>query len=294
MQEMRLKKAKAKAQTKKSWCLMALKHFLLILRPINCLIAALGAMIGYSLSIGSIAINFPLFLSMIAVFLICGAGQAINDFFDFEIDKQSTKKRILTQGFIERKTAFNYSIALFLLGIIISWFLGIIPFLIALVFSFLLFFYSWQLKNYKFVGNFVIALATSFTLIFGSSLNSINQLPIILAFGAFFANLSRELVKDIEDLKIDKDFKQTLALMIPLDGVKSLALLFGLGAVIVVFLPFYLGMLSSIWYLFFLFLAVLAIIYAFKELFSNNYRKSHNLLKTAMLLVLLAFLGGLV
>ena len=273
---------------------MALKHFLLILRPINCLIASLGVFIGFALSTGNIAINFPLLLAMLAVFLICGAGQAINDFFDLEIDKQSTKKRILTQGFIQPKTAYNYSIALFIIGILISLFLGKTQFIIGAIFSLLLFVYSWQLKKWKFFGNIVIALSTAFTIIFGASLTGNYQLPIILAFGAFFANLSRELIKDIEDLKIDKDFKNTLALMIPINGVKTLAGLFALAAVIVVFIPYYLRIFSNIFYLFFLLLTVLAIIYAFKELFSNNYRKSHNYMKYAMFLVLLAFLGALV
>ncbi|MDO8538557.1 MAG: UbiA family prenyltransferase [archaeon] len=273
---------------------MPLKDFLLILRPINCLIAALGVLIGFGLSTGALNSSYPLLLAMIAVFLICGAGQAINDFFDLEIDKQSTKKRILTQKLIEPKTAYYYSIALFLIGIMISLFIGPTQFLIALVFSLLLFFYSWKLKNYKFLGNIIIATSTAFTIIFGASITGNYRLAIILAFGAFFANLSRELIKDIEDLNIDKDFKKTLPLMIPLNGVKTLALLFAIAAVVVVFIPYYFAMLSNIFYLFFLVLAVLAIIYAFKELFSNNYRKSHNFMKLAMLLVLVAFLGALI
>ena len=65
-----------------------MKHFLEILRPVNCLMASVAVFIGaYIGGIDWTASLEPLILAMASAFLICSGGMVINDFFDARLDK---------------------------------------------------------------------------------------------------------------------------------------------------------------------------------------------------------------
>ena len=68
---------------------MNYQPYLTIIRPFNCIMAAVATLIGFSVALGGFAFTIPLMLAMVSAFLICGAGQAINDYFDREIDKKT-------------------------------------------------------------------------------------------------------------------------------------------------------------------------------------------------------------
>ncbi|MDO8627891.1 MAG: hypothetical protein Q7K42_05475 [Candidatus Diapherotrites archaeon] len=67
---------------------MTLKAYLELVRPVNCLMSAIATMIGYFVSFNKIAYSNELFFLMLGSFFVCGFGQAINDFFDSEVDKK--------------------------------------------------------------------------------------------------------------------------------------------------------------------------------------------------------------
>ena len=111
--------------------------YLEILRPINCAMAAVGVWIGFLLV--SNTLYTPLLpLALISAFLICGAGQCINDYFDYKIDKQKAPQRPIPAGKIPPDFAVYYALSLFGIGILLAVFLGVFPLLIAILYSFLL------------------------------------------------------------------------------------------------------------------------------------------------------------
>jgi len=108
------------------------------------LAGVIGAAIAYSASPGDILL---LPLVFIAVFLITGAGNAINDYFDAGIDAVNRPDRPIPSGRLKKGYAYKFSILLFASGILTAYFIGTIPFLIALFNSLLLYFYAFSLKR---------------------------------------------------------------------------------------------------------------------------------------------------
>ena len=76
-----------------------------IIRVWNCIMAGLAAVIGMKIVCGAIT-GMPVFdtvLVFLSVFLITGAGNVINDFFDADIDTINRPKRRIPSGRINRK-----------------------------------------------------------------------------------------------------------------------------------------------------------------------------------------------
>ncbi len=184
-----------------------------LLRPKNCVMASIATIIGFVLVSFNITTSF--FLAIIVTFIICGAGQAINDVFDAKIDKKTKdKNKPIASGKISEKNALYYAIVLFIIGNILALFINQTAFIISIIISILLILYSALLYKKKYFGNFIIAIGTALPFIFGAaSANNISALVVVFAISAFFANMARELTKDFEDIKKDKGFKITLPML---------------------------------------------------------------------------------
>ncbi|RLJ08915.1 MAG: digeranylgeranylglyceryl phosphate synthase [Candidatus Aenigmatarchaeota archaeon] len=181
--------------------------YLELMRPSNCLMSSFAVIIGAFLIIGKSLeqfISYQLLLGIVAVFLITGAGNAVNDWFDVEADKINRPKRPIPSERVSRNSALIFSIMLFVLGIIMTGFINWICFAIALINSALLVLYSKYLQNKMFIGNAIIAYLTGSTFLFGGAIMGNIYLPLILMFLAGFVTFSREIVKDIEDIEGDK------------------------------------------------------------------------------------------
>ncbi len=294
---------------------MPLIDYWKILRPKNCAIASFGAFIGYCLTHGIMAFNPLIGLGMATVFIICGAGQAINDYFDLQIDRKIKPQRPLAAGRMKPENAYYFAVALFVLGIILSAFINYTALAIAVVFSFLLYAYSAFLGKYKFIGNWVVASGTAFTLVFGSAVArnyffyfflpkgtillgrpaaEAFFLPLVLAFAALFANAAREIIKDSEDLSGDKGKKKTLPQMVSRKTVKAVVASLYSMTIVAALIPLFLGIFSNVFYLSLVSLSILAFIYSFILLLKNSLHKSQISSKAGMFLGLTAFLLGLI
>lgn len=177
------------------------------LRPLNCLMSIIAVLVGGFLILNTI--DFVIIYAAIAVFLITGAGNVINDYVDIEADKINRPNRPIPSGRISKKSALIYAILLFAIGIIISGFINWLIFIIAIVNSLLLVLYSTHLQNKIFVGNILVAYLTASTFLFGgaaafSGSFQALSLPLLLMLLSGLATFSREIVKDIEDLEGDK------------------------------------------------------------------------------------------
>src|SRR3989338_49175 len=196
---------------------MKLNPFIEILRPFNCVIAGFATFIGYLISFSYFNLSIELLFLALASFFICGAGQAVNDFFDRDIDAKTKKHKVIPSKRMNERTAFFYSIFLFFVGVIFA--------------------YSAFMQKYKYIGNFIVAFGTGFTLIFGASVSGNYFFASILALSAVAANLGRELIKDIEDLKGDKGFKITLPQLLNLNSVSYLVFFYLIIAIISSYFP---------------------------------------------------------
>ncbi len=187
--------------------------YLELMRPHNCLMSVFAVFIGgllvmkWDLSqLFALSPVSPIYLALLAVFLIAGAGNAINDYVDVEADRINKPRRPVPSGRVSRNKALAFSVILFAAGIVLA---GIPPmntftFIIAALNSVLLVLYSFYLQGKLLAGNLAISYLAGSTFLFGgASLGNI-VLPFILGLLAGLATLSREIIKDIEDMEGDR------------------------------------------------------------------------------------------
>jgi len=218
--------------------------YLEIIRPLNCIMAGIGALVGciiVGIPMSNYLVLFKIGLAFAVVFLVTAAGNTLNDYCDAEADKINHPARPIPSGRLKQKKAMNFAIGLFISGMIISCFLNTGSFLIAVVAVMLLVAYEKKLKNKGFTGNVAVSVLVAFVFIFGGGSLSgnvtgvttmkifLNEMKIVLVLAgmAFLANLGREVIKDIEDVEGDTD-RVTLPMRI---GVKNAGLVVS-GAII--------------------------------------------------------------
>lgn len=273
---------------------MSLVNYFSLLRPLNGLIAIIGVFTGFSIANGSFAFTTHLGLAFLAAFLINGAGNLINDYYDFDIDKKQGKNKTLTSGNVSRKKLRGLASALFLIGIMISYFINAQAFTIAILVSVLLYIYSAFMRDHKYIGNWVVASATSLTLIFGASLIQNYEIVFWLAGSAMFANVAREVIKDVEDAKTDKGTKTTLAIIIDPGKLKLIVLVEYMIAILIGFYVWANGLLTGIIFIVLLGVAAFLFFRSWRLLIYNKFKEAQQYSKYGMIIALLAFLGGMI
>ncbi len=278
-----------------------MKIFLELMRYKNCAMAgfagAIGAAIAYSAIIAhsSAAMDVLLIpLVFLVIFLITGAGNAINDYFDSGIDAVNRPDRPIPSGRLTKGSAYKFSIALFASGILMAYFIASVPFFIALFNSLLLYFYAFFLKRKVFVGNLSVSYLTGSTFIFGGAAYGIKgiEATYVLFILSMLATLAREIVKAIEDMDGDsKDGAVTLPIRIGERPSAYIASAVGLLAVLLSPLPYITGLFKDS-YLLVVGIADIVFLYAVFLILKKNPSASSKYFKVAMFLALVAFIAG--
>jgi len=180
--------------------------YLEILRFKNCLMAAFAVLIGsfLYLKLDLLLVWQPVAFAMLAAFLITGAGNTINDYFDVEADRLNRPKRPIPSEKVSVRGALAYSIFLFAFGIILASLTNLLAFGIAVFNSLMLVVYSWSLQHKTFFGNFTVGYLTGSTFLFGGAAVGNIQLPLLFGLLAGLATFSREIIKDLEDIEGDR------------------------------------------------------------------------------------------
>jgi geranylgeranylglycerol-phosphate geranylgeranyltransferase len=274
-----------------------MKVFLELIRYKNCTMAGLAAVIGAAIAYSAAPGNIVwMGLIFITVFIITGAGNAINDYFDANIDAINRPDRPIPSGRISKESAYNLSISMFFLGWIISFFIGSngIPQLIAIFNSILLMLYAKTLKRKVLVGNLSVSYLTGSTFLFGGAAYGGKgiQVILILFFLSMLATFAREIVKTIEDIEGDKlDGASTLPIKIGETKASYVACAFGLLAVFLSPLPYFMGLFNE-YYLVVVGIADIVFIYAMVQILRKNPTGSSKYFKVGMFLAMLAFIAG--
>ena len=180
---------------------MELKAYAMLSRPVNIVVASIAVVLAAGMTH---EMSFSIVYAIASVICITAAGNAINDYFDYEIDVINKPQRPLPSGKIEKKSAYVFSLVMFAGGSAISFLISPLCALIACSASIVLYYYAKILKNEGFIGNLTIAGLTGMAIIYGGlSVSGIEQIMYVALF-AFMVNLGREIVKDIEDYEGDK------------------------------------------------------------------------------------------
>ncbi len=283
------------------------RTYLELMRYKNCLMAGFASIIGTLIAFNILTSDafisynsdiFPFFyagLVFLAVFLISGAGNTINDYFDVRIDSINRPERPIPSGRIKLKEALYFSYILFAFGTFMAFSINLMCGLIALFNSLLLIFYAKTLKSTPLLGNLSIGYLTGSSFLFGASVFGFEGLKalFILFLLAALAITAREIVKDLEDMEGDKkEGADTLPLRIGAKKASYLAVFIGFLAVFLSPLPYLMSILG-LRYLYLVLLADLGFLAAIYQLISrDNLTKSSKMFKIAMFFALIAFIAG--
>ncbi len=277
------------------WDLMRLDHGVMLFAAI---------VIGSAIASGGTALDpAKLLLSFLTALFLEASTFALNDYVDLEIDRRNQRTdRPLVRGDLKPGAALAAFYILFPLGVIVSFFVNMLCFAIALVTGLFSIVYDIRLKRTKVVGNFYIAYIMAVPFLFGAAAvsPSISYVVWLLAAIAFLAGAGREVMKDVMDLEGDKSQGvKSLPLYIGARGACRVAAAFYLVAVAMSFIPFFLltgtPFRGNLIYLLIvgvtdaMFLAMSAVLLARAQPPLKLYRK---LSLVAMAVGLLAFLVG--
>lgn len=189
----------------------------------------------------SLLSTFEFTLLLASTIFIAAGGYIINDVFDVKCDIMNKPHKSYIPSKISIKRAkLSYGL-LTCFGVLFGVFLSFkreLP-LYAILFigiAILLFFYSSFLKRTPFLGNFIVALlVTSSLLIFAvfdtiivEDSKGVYYLYVFLFF-SFFFNLLREIIKDIQDLNGDYNVgMKTLPIILGIERTKKTILVISL------------------------------------------------------------------
>lgn len=176
-----------------------LLNLLSIIRPHNIAAALMAVAAGYYMNAGE---GFPGAL-LAAVALTTAAGNVINDYFDFDIDRINKPGRPIPSGSISRRKALYLYLAL-LAGLA-----AVIPTLEPVQYLWIsgwvviLHLYSMVFKRRFVIGNILVSLVTGTGFLLGAHSSGDIETGLIPAVFTFFFIFAREIVKDCEDMEGD-------------------------------------------------------------------------------------------
>jgi geranylgeranylglycerol-phosphate geranylgeranyltransferase len=201
-------------------------------RPGNAVAAAVLTFTGAFVAGGALVRPLAVVAAVVATACATGAGNAINDYFDREIDRINCPDRPIPRGAVTPRETLLFSATLFLVAVVAAISLPLAALTIAVVNLLALIAYTEFFKGLPGVGNVVVAYLTGSTFLFGGAAVGapLESSVLVLFFLAAVATLTREIVKDVEDIDGDREEGlQTLPIAI---GERA-SLLLGLAALVV-------------------------------------------------------------
>ena len=268
-----------------------------LLRPLNAIMSGVAVAVGAVVAIGLPAAAghwLSVGLGALVAFLFTGAGNALNDVFDRDVDRVNHPTRPIPSGQIAPQRAFDFALFLFILAILVSLFINLAAFALVLLSLALMIAYEERFKASGWSGNLLIAwLVGSLFLFAGLCVYDGKVRPLQIAASlAVLAGLStvgREIVKDIEDVAGDVG-RTTLPKQRGLPFATRAAQASLALAVILSAVPAVVGILS-VWYILVVVAADAIFVYA-AALARRSAATSERAMKVAMAVALAAFLVG--
>ena len=210
--------------------------------------------------------NIPLALAdwqyillVLATVCIAAGGYIINNIFDVETDTENKPENVIVGKFVSETKAYNLYIGFTVIGVAMGFYLSNVinkPSFasIFIVIATTLYFYATSLKQSLLIGNFIVALLLSFSVVIIGIFDLYpltfmeNRAVMGLLFGilldyaifSFIINFIREIVKDLQDL--NGDFNQGMNTLPIVFGVKRTAkLVFALSFIPIILILNYIN-----------------------------------------------------
>ena len=215
-----------------------------LVRPANVAVSFAGTIVGGMVALGG-GVAHPMgfwvlmVLAGLSTALVTAGGNVLNDVLDLEVDRTNHPDRPLVTQEVGVETARGLVVALFVSGLMVALPVVALAPVVAVVFALAvgaLLGYELLLKARGFVGNVVVAFLTAMVFVYGGAAAGHGALVLPFAGMAFLATLSREVIKDMEDVSGDVG-RHTLPMRIGLPSSARVAQVAVVVAVLLSVLP---------------------------------------------------------
>lgn len=258
-------------------------------------------------------------LLVLATVLLAASGYVINDYFDVRIDRINRPDNVVVGRDVHRRTVLLLHVIFTITGVFIGLFLAYIMrkesyALMFIAIPVLLWYYSTTLKKQMLIGNLTIAMLTAlvpFVVVSMefASLARIHGETILqseacstawfwttgFAFFAFISTITRELIKDMEDVEGDREAEcHTLPVEMGIDYSRTIVVLLSAASIIALWLIlFFVERLRTsyiTWGYFFLFLTIPYLILSYKTLKAKTRTDFHKASTVSKIIMLMGIL----
>jgi len=180
--------------------------FLLIIRPVNCLMIGFSVLIGQFLAGEDIPVFPDSILGFTTAFTLAAAAMVINDYYDREIDAINEPGRPIPSGTVSPVEALAYATILEIIGLVAAALSNQKCLVITVITILVSILYNTKGKRTGLLGNFMVSSCVTMPFIYGGYLAGEDPSPLLWTFGllAFLANTGREITKGIVDIEGDK------------------------------------------------------------------------------------------
>jgi geranylgeranylglycerol-phosphate geranylgeranyltransferase len=267
-----------------------LRGLLELARPVNAVAA--GALTLVGAFVGGLGGHATVVAAAVgATVLAASAGNAINDYFDRDIDRINAPERPIPRGAVAPRTALACSLVLFAIAAVLALTLPVLALAIAAVNLLALVAYTTFFKGLPGVGNAVVAYLVGSAFLFGGAVVGNVEATVVLFLLAAVSTLTREIIKDVEDLHGDREEGlRTLPIAVGSKRALTVGAVLLVAAVLASPLPYLTGTFGLA-YLVVVVPADAVMLYAARESFANpSDGQSH--LKYGMFLATAAFIVG--
>jgi len=276
-----------------------IEGLLRLMRPLNCIVMSLAVLVGASLTgLGNLQ-GINLLFSAITAFTLTGAAMAVNDYYDFNIDKINEPNRPIPSGQVSLKTSLVTTAVLTLIGLSSAFVISLFCLLFATVAWIIMVTYTTIGKRAGFPGNLLVSACVAAPFLFGSivATNTITINILLFASMAFLSNTGREITKGIVDIEGDSQHKiKTLVVVFGRKKAALAAALFFISAVCLSTTPLILNIVS-IWFIPFVLITDVGLLWCSVSLLKNPERENSRKIKKTVLFLfifgLLAFIFGM-
>ena len=277
--------------------LKKIQAIIIICRPVNIIITFLVIMTAAIISQNEFEISKTILLASLSGSFAAAGGYMINDILDLKTDIINRPLRILPSKKLGINTVLVFYLIFNLIAVTLTVFINFLSLIIMLFTIMILLLYSLLLKNNAIGGNLTIALLTGAAFIYGgAAVNNIGStyIPAVLAF---FVNLIREIIKDIEDIDGDrKTGRRTLPVLYGIEASVRAAVFLTLLLILLTIFPFAAEIYKIEYFILVMMSVNLLLVYFIKEILRDhsieNARKMSNLLKISMVFGLISIYIG--
>ena len=236
----------------------SLGAYIELMRPKNLILAGATVPLGAYFALMDSSQAFPfdaVVLHTLAVVFFTGAGNAMNDIKDAEIDLTAHPMRPLPSGRLSIDQASRFTKALWMLSILahmggllsvsakVSTYLPTAMIYVLAIVLMVTYDHGPATKNRGLSGNLVISLLVAAVILYGAAGVGGFGVPVIWwIFGVvFLTNLAREMVKDCMDMESDAGSRNTLPMKYGKEKVRMAAYVVIMAVLVCLYIPFWKG-----------------------------------------------------